>query len=160
MRRKLILTVAGWHVIVVLMGATHCLPLPSATPAASLLNVYAACSGAEQRFGYFAPAVAAEWRPRIEIYSARTAQWACVKPADEEGEFGWRVSTARGALANRATRELIAAAWAARVFTEVADATYVLVKVEVEDLPSLHEVGNGAPQPTWVLVDVLAFERK
>src|SRR5262249_15163986 len=71
----LLVALAGWHLFLVLCGAAGLGLLPPATYPGQALRLYRALSGADTRYGFFAPSVDSQLRVTFTLTDASGRRW-------------------------------------------------------------------------------------
>lgn len=126
-RRAAWIAAAGVHLALVLCGAFRITPLSREHLAGSVIETYRDYTGASSAYGFFAPAVASEWRATLDACSDPTH---CI-PIDGEQmshEARLLLVTIDSMLAEDDLRDLVAASYAARQFARLPHAKVVLVQ--------------------------------
>ncbi|MDC0717299.1 hypothetical protein [Nannocystis bainbridge] len=146
--RILLLGAAAFHLaLVVLGGLGFC--LWGAGPLGPLLTYYAALTGADSGYGFYAPSVGDpptltltivddEGRARLESLAPRITREADIRVEDLIEVFHNR-------RIDEAVRARLAASWAAELFSRHPSARSVTVDMGFHRVPSLVAASRGAP---------------
>lgn len=145
-RRLLLLTAALGHLGLVVVGALDICLWETGLPG-RVLTYYAALSGADSGYSFFAPSVSTppraeftivddDGRERVETLETRVMREADIRVENLLEVFGHR-------RADDALRARIAVSWAAAMFTRHRDAESVLVDIVRDRPPSMAEVRRG-----------------
>ena len=151
---------AGVHLALVICGAAGLRFTGESLPS-TLLATYGAISGAENGYGFFAPAVASQSRAVLTMKDKTGREWQDALIRDEDSVAGFRAATvfdAFPALPEQVRRGL-AASWAGVMFGRHPGAEEVLVKVEIELLPTMEEWRRGR-RAAWSPIYQGTFLRK
>jgi len=146
---------AAVHLAIVAAGAAGLRP-DSRTSAGALLETYGEYSGADNSYGFFAPAVAAEWRAAFDLYDAASGRWTTRTRPPTNRELALLDSTINGHFAREDLREALAASWAAAAMAERPDAAVVVVRAEAFLVPTMEEYRGGA-RGRWQTLAAFAF---
>lgn len=157
-RHAILVVLAASHLGLVICGAARVQPIARPARLALGVETYRAWTGANNAYGFYAPAVASEWRTQFEI--CRTVTKRCFR-ADEERptrEAVLLLSTIDGMFVDADLRELLAASWAAAQLARFPTADVVLVKSQMYVLPTMNNHRQGQ-RPQWRTAHVFAFRR-
>jgi hypothetical protein len=151
LRRSALLGAAAVHLGLVALGALH-QNLAAAGPVGRGAATYAALSGADTAYGFFAPDFDAQLQARFEVKKADGQ----VEPDDlatgASAEADFRIQNLVGAVCegDDAWRRTLAASMAGRIFGKHPDAESVVVRFESYDLPRMAAARQGA-RARWKL---------
>lgn len=146
------------HLALVLCGAFRVTPVSPKLLLGRVIEAYRDYSGASSAYGFFAPAVAAEWRVKFDACSDPRH---CI-PVEEERvghEARLLLVTMDGAFAEEQMRDFMAASYAARQFARLPHANVVLVKAAMYFVPSMRQFRRGV-RPQWRNLYGYAFRRR
>ncbi len=154
----MLLAAAACHLLLVACGALRIVPFAEDHLWGRIVETYRACSGADNSYGFYAPAVSSEWRVVFDIHDTAKQRWteASEKPGDTE--FYLLLSTINELFAQEGLRDLLAASWAGDVFAHHPEADIVLVEPQVYLVPKMAEYRLGR-KARWRTVLVFAFTR-
>jgi hypothetical protein len=155
-RHAAILIAACLHLTLVLCGAAKVRLLPPGNPAGPILATYRAYTGSDNSYGFFAPAVASEWRGLFEVCRANGRCEEAELPYGNP-ETAVLLSSIHGMLAHDA-RDVLAASLAATQFARVPDARTIVVKVQVYAVPTMAQARAGQ-RARWRTAYAYAFTR-
>ena len=129
--------------------------------AAAVLAQYGDVSGADNRYGYFAPAVGSRCRVALTLRDAAGREWGDALVDDPSTAFGWRAHDAIDSIATfpDSLRRGVTASWAAVMFGRHPGAAEVDVAVEMEDLPTMAQWRQGA-RSNWTPIYRGTFVRR
>jgi hypothetical protein len=149
---------AALHLLIVICGACDSLPDGSTGPLAHILQSYAAMSGAESQYGFYAPDVGERHRPRFILKDDRGFTWQDSFEGTKSPEARLRLEgTADYAFANGAAdkspsiRQHLVKSWAAAMFTRHPSASSLTVVVEAFEIPTMAEFRAGSRR-RWRMV--------
>jgi hypothetical protein len=147
-RSRIAEAVAAAHLLLVASWATGLLPPAMPGTGGKALRLYGALTGADNRFGYFAPEVGPELRLDLtaEAGGRPAPPVALIEARGREAEL--RAGTVVSTFAYQPLRREMARSLAARVFSRHPNATAVNVHVEVCELPTMAEYRAGV-RPRW-----------
>jgi hypothetical protein len=156
-RHAAAVAVACLHLAIVLCGALRVSPVPENSAVGSALETYGAYTGANNAYGFFAPAVASEWRATFSIC---VDEQNCIPVAEEEvnREASLLFVTIDGLFAYEEVRDLVAASWAAAQFARFPHAKLVIVKAGAFVVPTMAQARAGR-KPHWEDIYAFAFTR-
>jgi hypothetical protein len=154
--RQLLWTIFGaGHLVIVVAGACSLLPDKSGGPSARMLRWYAAMSGADSRYGFFAPEVGPPCRARFLIEDdAGSNSWDAFDLTNSP-EARLRLagiaesahSSGSDEVSSQWRKDLVMS-WAAAMFTRHPGAVSVTVVVEAYDIPTMADYRAGS-RPGW-----------
>jgi hypothetical protein len=151
LRHRALLGAAAAHLVLVASSALHP-DLAAQGPLGRGAATYAAVSGADTAYGFFAPEVDAQLRASFEVRRAdgRIEPDELGTGASAEGAF--RIRNLAGAVreGGEGWRRALAASMAGHVLGKHPDAESVLVRFESYDLPCMAATRRGA-RPGWTL---------
>lgn len=160
-RRTAAAALAAAHLTLVAAGAFGWHP-PALGPAGRALDDYGALSGASSRFDFFAPAVASPLRATFTTIDAAGRARACALEDGANREAQLRIASVVTCFYHAEyrpeLRRALAASWAATVFGHHPAAERVVVRVEVDDLPTMAQYRAGW-RPRWRPVYEAVFTR-
>lgn len=115
------------------------------------VGVYAMLSGADNRYGFFAPSVSASVRAVIVAAADGERTKETELKFTDSVEANLRLGTEIDLFprVDPSLRRLIAASWAASALGSDPTLPSVLVRVEYHDLPTMREYRAGR-RPSWV----------
>jgi hypothetical protein len=129
------------------------LPLPFS------LSCLRSWSGADNRYGFFAPKVAAEKRLQFDIRGTNRSDWYQCELLYPRGEIRMRLATLAGSFREQHDfKDVVAASIAAWIFGRVPESQIVLVQVESYRIPTMLEYRGGS-RASWETVQVYPFAR-
>jgi hypothetical protein len=155
-RHAAMLVAACLHLTLVVCGAAKLRLLAPGNAAGRVLATYRAYTGSDNAFGFFAPAVASEWRG---LYEVCRDDGRCTEAEMPYGnpESAVLLSSIHGMLAHDA-RDVLAASLAATQFARVPDAKTIVVKVQVYAVPTMSQARAGQ-RARWRTAYAYAFRR-
>jgi hypothetical protein len=157
-RQILAAAAAGIHLILVMGGAAN-ISLPRwSGVAGSGIRWYAALSGADSGYGFFAPGVASETRATFTLTDGAGRTWTEEFNANGNQEVQLRLGSMVSTAASPGIRRKLAASWAGKFFAIHPEVESVLVQVEYYDLPPMDEYQDGE-RPEWVTEYEVEFFR-
>jgi hypothetical protein len=143
------------HLVCVTFGACDWLPEENSGPVASALRWYAAMSGADSGYGFFAPEVGTPHRARFLLVDHEGSCWSDTFDQASSSEAWLRlrgiVETAfmDGKAGDEpAWRQRLIRSWAATMFSRHPRALWADVIVEAYDIPTRADYRAGA-RPGW-----------
>ena len=148
MKNRVLIPLALGHLGMVVLGACRANLVHS-----PVLGKYAALSGADSSYGFFAPGVGSQLRANFSVIdgSGKERQTAL----DEGGshEVALRTASIVGLfwdeVKQESVRRAIAASWAGKLFSRNASAKEVVIRLDSYDLPSMKDYRRGV-RPQWV----------
>jgi hypothetical protein len=152
---RIAVAAAAAHLVSVIAGAAR-LSAPNSSLAGQAFNSYAAYSGANNSYGFFAPGVAAEWRAALDSYDAATGRWTTRIRRPPNVELAVLDSTINSLFANEDLREALAASWAGTEIAEMPNAAAVVVRAQAFLVPAMEHYRAGT-QARWVTLAAFAF---
>jgi hypothetical protein len=137
---------AAAHLVVVALGACH-VDLRRGGLLGRALGAYAALTGAEASYGFFAPGFDGELFATFEITGpdGRATTDVLETGASTEADFRMRNIVGMFYLGDDAWRRALCASWAGKMMARHPGAESVLVSLASYDLPSMDEVRRGHP---------------
>jgi hypothetical protein len=157
-RQLLAAIAAGIHLILVMGGAANT-SLPRWSGVAGRgIRWYAAVSGADSGYGFFAPGVASETRATFTLTDNAGRTWTEAFDAAGNQEVQLRLGSMVSTAASPSMRRKLAASWAGKFFAIHPEVQSVLVRVEYYDLPQMDEYRDGE-RPEWVTEYEVEFFR-
>jgi hypothetical protein len=151
----LALAAAAAHLAVVICGAAR-FRFTDASSVGAVLGVYAAYSGANNSYGFFAPGVAAQWRAAFDFYDPLNDKWVTRTRAPPNLELAVLDSTINSLFANENVRETLAASLAGTALAETPGAAVVVVRAEAYVVPTMERYNHGA-RGEWRTLAAYAF---
>lgn len=142
--KKVVLAVAGVHVILVICGAAHLKvrPIPVIGP---ILHNYCAFTGADRQFGFFAPNVGSQLRGEFDLTDSKGNVTTRHLEEGVNREAQLRISNLISIfwdqVDDKDLRRAMAASMAAKMYNRYPDTKEVVVRYEAYELP---------PMPLWV----------
>jgi hypothetical protein len=128
--------------------------------AAMAIGHYAAASGADSSYGFFAPAVASQCRAFMTMRDAAGREWRDSLAHDPRSVFGLRATSILDSIPSLSDRlrRGVTASWASAMFGRHPSAVTVLVSVELHVLPTMAEWRDGV-RPSWMTIYEARFVR-
>jgi hypothetical protein len=153
------------HLIVVIVGASDGLSEPSPSAPMHLLRWYGRLSGADSRYGFYAPDVGSEYRARFVLQDNRGSTWRDdfeQGPSPEarlrlQGIIHWVFDDAV-AQESPELRQRLMRSWAATMFTRHPNAVSLRILIEDYDVPTLAEYRAGR-RPVWRILYEAQLQR-
>jgi hypothetical protein len=149
------LVLGAGHLITVVCGACYRLPDRNNGPAAQIVRWYAAISGAESSYGFFAPVVGAAHRARFLLKDdKRSTLWDGFDQASSlETRLRFTGIVENAFMSGDADefpdwRKRLVKSWAAMMFTRHPRAESLTAVVEYYDVPTIAEYRTGS-RPSW-----------
>jgi len=168
LRHKLLLAFAGFHVVLVAMGATGTQSATSSTAAGELVSAYSALSGADNGYGFFA-GVGAQHRTRFFLTDKSGKTWSDNLELGSNSEASMRFTGISNLLPSMSENDRLAIykSMAATMFGRHPNAETVTVRMDVwgfdqkgapADYPSMKQYRDGV-RPRWLPVEEITFTR-
>lgn len=155
-RHAAISMAACLHLALVLCGAAKVRLVSSENLAGRMLATYRAYSGSDNAYGFFAPAVASEWRGHFTVCrDDRHCTEADLPRGNAESAV--LLSSLHGMLAYEG-RDVLAASLAAAQFARAPEAKVIVVQAQVFVVPTMVEFRAGK-RPGWRTAYAYAFTR-
>ena len=159
------LLLAAVHLLLVLFGACHALPRECRSPWSGLVRWYAALSGGNSNYGFFAPTVGAKHVARFTLRDDDGHAWHDRFDATGSPEAGLRLTGIvetpfMSGQTNESPewRQRLVASWAAAMFSRHPTAISLAVEIEFYDIPSIVDFRSGS-RPQWEPLYRAALER-
>jgi hypothetical protein len=156
------IAVAVVHLVLVAFGAAHG-RFEGLGWVGKPLGWYAALSGADSEYGFFAPGVGSQLRADFEITGADGRQVSEELIPNLDREVSLRVGNIIGIfwdeIDDEQSRRSIAASWAGTVLARHPGARQVKVVLRAYDLPSMAEYRSGE-RPQWTPFYQAVFVRR
>lgn len=149
---------AAFHVILVLCGAAHLQLISVNNLLGKSVATYAACSGADSSYGFFAPRVSPELKAEFVMTDADGQQWTDTTSFAKTKEAKLRFAASISMVSTDELRDGVAASWAAAMFGRHPRAVSVEMHVVFQDMPSMEQFREGA-RPRWQPMFDAKFER-
>jgi hypothetical protein len=149
---------AAGHLALVACGAAGLGLLPEDSAPEKALRWYGAVSGADNRYGFFAPDVGAEARAVLTLTDAAGRSWTEPVTESANQEVRLRLGSLFSQAADGSLRGGLAASWAARAFGRHPEAVAVTVRVDVYDVRTMDEYRHGQAAE-WQTVYQRSFRR-
>jgi hypothetical protein len=146
---------AAAHLAAVIFGAVR-FSVPGSSIPGKIFEVYAAYSGANNSYGFFAPGVAAQWRAAIDFYDPAHGTWTTGTRSAANLELAVLDSTINSLFSRDELREALAASWAGAAMPERPEAAVVLVRAEAFRVPTMEQYRKGA-RGEWLTLAAYAF---
>jgi hypothetical protein len=145
---------AAAHLVMVVVGASGLLPDANSAPGHSV-QWYARMSGADSRFGFYAPAVGSEYRARFVLHDQFGGTWRDVfeeaKSPEarlrQQGIINWGFESAAERDSSEVRQRLVKS-WSTTMFKRHPSAVSLSVVIEVYDVPTMSEYRAGS-RPSW-----------
>lgn len=147
------------HLALVICGAARVVPIPTWLPLGRAVETYREYTGANNGYGFYAPAVASEWATAFEVCEGAPARCSEAREEVPNREVGLLIATIDGMYMEDETRDLVAASWACLQFGRHPRAALVIVKPRVFDIPTMAEYRRGE-RPQWRTAYAYAFARR
>jgi hypothetical protein len=168
LRDKLLLAFAGFHLLLVTMGATGLQSTNSSTAAGDLVSAYSALSGADNGYGFFS-AVGAQHRTRFFLTDKHGKTWSDNLELGGNSEASMRFTGISNLLPSMTENDRLAVyrSMAATMFGRHPNAESVAVRMDVwgfdqkgapADYPSMQQFRDGV-RPKWLPVEEVTFTR-
>jgi len=167
-RHKFLLAFAGFHIVLVTMGATGLLSANSRTAAGELVSGYSALSGADNGYGFFA-GVGAQHRTRFILTDKNGEVWTENLELGSNAEASMRFTGISNLLPSLSDKDRLAVfkSMAAMMFGKFPNAETVTVRMDLwgftpkdapPDYPSMKQYRDGV-RPKWLPVEQVTFTR-
>lgn len=157
-RQRIWLGIALLHLFLVVCGAAGWPLFSSDSTAGKTLRAYGSLSGADNGYGFFAPGVAAQLRPRFQLEDQAGNVWEDTLEATLSHEASLRLGGAIGMAAYPDLRPDLAASWAATMLGRHPSAVRVTVIIEIMYLPTMEQTKVGEAVE-WLQLFEGTFER-
>ena len=135
------------HLLLAALAAAH-VRIASGTSLGRCLEAYQAYTGTDNAYGFFAPAVASEWRTVFDLYDPRDRRWKTEGWNAPNPEAGLLLSTINGHFSLENLREPLAASWAGAELGVHPWALMVIVKLRAYLIAKMTEYRRGK-RPEW-----------
>jgi hypothetical protein len=145
---------AGLHLALVIHGASNLNRSRFEGPFGAALNWYAALSGADHHYAFFAPDVSPELRTTFVLSDGAGRTWTDSLEGGASGEARVRLSC----VVVQAPWDRVPASWAETMFARHPAAVRIVVRVEEHVLPTLRQYRAGQ-RSHWRPVHEAAFRR-
>ena len=154
------------HLAFVICGAAGWWPERSTSAVGKAMEWYGRMSGADSQFGFFAPAVVAQFRSRCILQDERGDTWSDSLEQAKSPEVRLQLegiierAFANGAAEESAQRrERLAKSWAAAMFNRHPRAVSLTIIVEAYDVPTMAEYRAGR-RPKWEIIYEASVKRE
>jgi hypothetical protein len=147
------------HLGLVLAGALGCRPELTGTAIGHALGWYGHLSGSNNRYGFYAPAVATGMRASFTLSDQQGRTWTDSLGQGNTAETDLRLGTLVSMAGSDHWQTLLPRAWASALLARHLEATQVVVRIEYRELPSMADHGAGAA-PRWQTIYHSAFTRE
>jgi hypothetical protein len=147
---------AGINLVLASLGASGVNIYSIAPRFAAVLNFIQVWSGADNRFGFFAPSVGGERRPLIH-YQLPSGDWQTATIVSTRSEGMQRLGTFNHYLQERNLQESVCASIAAWFFGQKPEAKYLIIEVQVYAIPSRTEFKQHQATPHWRTLQIYNF---
>jgi hypothetical protein len=154
MARRLLFIAGCLHLLLVAYGATGVVPLAETHLAGRVIEAYRAYSGADNRYGFFAPSVAAARRVKVHVFSEN--RWTEMEEPLTSLESKLRASSIAGLFAQPQLTQGLAASYAALAFGRFPRAEVVLIEQQFYRLPPQEAYRRGE-RPRWTTEGLQTF---
>lgn len=143
-RLRVIALLAAAHLVLVAMGALH-VELRREGLLGRAVGEYAALTGADASYGFFAPAFDSDLFATFEITEPGGRATSDVLETGASHEADFRVRNIVGTFfqGGEAWRRALAASWAGKMMARHPGASSVVVRLASYDLPSMGEIRRG-----------------
>jgi hypothetical protein len=147
------------HLALVICGAARFVPFSQRHAFGRTIEVYREYTGANNGYGFYAPAVASEWSTTFEVCGGKPPRCFEAREEPANREVGLLLSTIDGMYMEDDLRDLVAASWAGVEFGRYPHAAIVVVKPRVFLIPSMEQFRRGL-KPRWRTAYAYAFTRR
>lgn len=138
------------HLLLTACGAMGLRLFPEDTPAWRILRLYGEAAGTDNRYGFFAPAVSSQVRGQFILTGANGETWIDTLERGNTRESNLRLGGLTDTVwASGEIDEPQLRSWAAAALGRHPRADRVVVRLEVNDVPSTSEFRLGK-RPQWV----------
>jgi hypothetical protein len=143
LRFGLLTAFAAFHLVLVACGAAHIRLFSPRTPVGHTVDAYAALSGADNTFGFFAPGVAPRFTVQFTLTDDAGRSW------DEQAEQGvtreanLRFDSMASMFTFKGLRGKVGASWAAALFGRYPHVRQVEILAEAEVMPTMEAYRDG-----------------
>lgn len=136
------------------------LPFEGSSELWHAVAVYANATGADNSFGFYAPAVGSDHKVECMAFVPATESWVQVQLPSVNRETSLRFDTLTGQATKEGKHdEIMNACWAAYVFGQIPGAEIVLVEHHVELIPTMEQFRKTGIRPAWLPYDIATFAR-
>jgi hypothetical protein len=157
--RFAILTVlAAFHLLLVFCGAAHIRLISTRTPVGHAIEGCAALSGADNSFGFFAPAVAPQFSVQFTLTDDSGKTWEETAEQGTTREANLRFDSMASMFTYKKLRGKVAASWAAALFGKYPHVRQIEILAEAEDMPTMEGYRDDF-RPEWETVYTATFTR-
>jgi len=168
-RQKLLLGIAGVHLLLVAVGAAGLPVIPRSNPLGDSVALYSAASGADNGYGFFAPGVGAQIRTRFILRDANGRTWTEDLQLGNTSEANLRFTGISNLLPTLPAeqRRRILRSMAGTMFGKYPSAKHVTIQLDLygfdrsateSDFPTMKEYAAGA-RPQWLPLSTITFSR-
>jgi hypothetical protein len=147
------------HLGLVLAGALGWRPDSSRTAIGTGLGWYGHMSGSNNRYGFYAPAVATGMRASFTLTDWEGRTWTDSLGRGNTAETDLRLGTLVSMAGSDHWQSLLPSAWASALLARHPDADQVTIRIDYRELPSMAEHRAGAA-PRWLTIYHSAFTRE
>jgi hypothetical protein len=158
-RHGICCVLAAGHIVLIACGAARLPVADGGGTTAKVLQNYGALTGADATYGFFAPGVSPQLRASFILDDGAGRTWTAVLDGGGNREVELRIGSILGSTSFPWLRDAVIASWAARMFARQPDAQFVLVRIEVYDLPTMEQYRAGT-RPEWNIVHEAGFFRE
>jgi hypothetical protein len=155
-RHAILTAVAAGHLALVACSAFGVSLFTPESSGGQAVRLYGALSGSENRYGFFAPGVGAQFRATFRLTDGKGRFWSDVLGPGDNQESRLRFDGSVGMYGNLGPH--MATSLAAAMFGRHPDAEVVLVRIEIFNPPTMDQYQAGAPLE-WQLIDENVFVR-
>jgi hypothetical protein len=149
---------AGAHLLLVFCHAFEIRLAAGKDPVDQAVALYGTFSGANCRYGFFAPSVPADRRVTFTMTDAAGRSWTDTLQVPHNQEVNSHLHSVLARIHHPQLRHAVAASWAAMMFGRHPQAVEVVVRVEMSDIPTLAQHRAGQ-RPSWETIYEAAFSR-
>lgn len=157
-RHNVLLACAIIHLSLAGLSAAHLRPISDSRPAGRVLYAYCEITGANNNFGFFAPAVASQVRVRFTLCD-KAGQCSLDSLATRSDEVNLKLHTMFSFFTVSEAQDLLARSWAAQMLARHPDAQSISVEAEMFQLPTMTEYSAGR-RPEWPQFYRAVFARR
>jgi len=151
-RFRWLLALAVAHLLVVGYLASN-LQLIKNGAARAILYTYGSYSGANMKYGFFAPSIGTQYRAFFDVLDSQEHRFTDTLGNGDSGEAQIRLSNVIALFASSngdsKVQRALAASWAGKIFGRHPDAQEVWIRVEGYRLPS-SKAFRHSERPGWV----------
>ncbi len=155
---SLLTALAAFHLVLVAASAAHVRLFSFRTSAGRAGITYAALSGADASFSFFAPAVAPQFQSHFALTDDTGKTWEESGDQGTTHEANLRFDGVTGMFVYERFRDQIGRSWAAALFGKYPHVRQIDILAEAENMPTMPHWLDGA-RPQWDTVYTGTFTR-